>query len=71
MRAEVRIVNEAERKARKKRHQQMDDREPPSDSRHVATESEEKWGEKEDDYGDEIGGLSRSVLKMGVGTAVS
>jgi hypothetical protein len=32
----------------------MDDREPPSDGRHVATEPEEEWREKEDGYGDEI-----------------
>jgi hypothetical protein len=47
-------LDEAERKAREKRHQQMDDREPPGDSRHVATEPEEEWREKEDAYGDEI-----------------
>src|ERR1035437_1496406 len=43
-------LDDAERKAREKCHQEMNDREPPSDDRHVATESEEKWGEKEDDY---------------------
>jgi len=32
----------------------MDDREPPSDGRHIATEPEKKWREKEYDYGDEI-----------------
>ncbi len=32
----------------------MDDREPPSDGRHVATETEKKWREKEDGDGDEI-----------------
>ena len=47
-------LDEAERKAREKCHQEMDDREPPSDGRHVATEPEEEWREKEDAYGDEI-----------------
>ena len=47
-------LNEAKRKAREKCHQEMDDREPPSDGRHVATEPEEKWREKENSYGDEI-----------------
>jgi hypothetical protein len=32
----------------------MDDREPPSNGRYVATEPEEKWREKKDGYGDEI-----------------
>jgi len=47
-------LDDAERKAREKCHQEMDDREPPSDGRHIATEPEKKWREKEYDYGDEI-----------------
>lgn len=47
-------LDDAKRKAREKCHQKMDDREPPSNGRYVATEPEEKWREKKDGYGDEI-----------------
>jgi hypothetical protein len=32
----------------------MDDCEAPGDGRHVATEPEEKWREKENDYGNDV-----------------
>ena len=47
-------LDEAKRIAREKCHQEMDDREPPSDGRHVATQPEEKRREKEDGYGNEV-----------------
>ena len=47
-------LDEAKRKACEKCHQEMDDREPPGDGRHVATETEEERPEKEDGNGREI-----------------
>ena len=47
-------LDEAERKAREKCHQEMDEREAPRDGRYVATQPEEKRREKEDGYGNEI-----------------
>jgi hypothetical protein len=46
--------DDAKRIAREKRHQEMDDREAPGDGRHVATEPEEKWREKENDYDNDV-----------------
>lgn len=47
-------LDEAERKAREECHQEMADREPPSNDSHIATQPEKEWREKKDSYGGEI-----------------